>query len=251
MATQAALRDEIAEHLRAINRLNDEIKTIQNFIASDEKNAQHAVEAVRTNAQLSLINYRSSLAQKQSELQDLQQDLQRKQAIILKMEEVTRKQQEVQRLAAERDRVVALHDKSRADLERLEAELDVIAGPRLVPEAALVMADGQRRPLPTHEAELLVGCTDAADGIFPPIDLTPFGGTASGVSRRHATLRLRNGAWTLTDENSTNGTFVDGNRLAPQIPKVLVNGSKLRFGAVEATFAATAAAPANRTVRLS
>lgn len=251
MATQAVLREEIVEHQKAISRLNDEIKTIQNFIASDERNLQHSVEAIRVNAQQSLNNYRLSLAEKQTELQDLQALMQRKRNIVAKMAEVAAKEQEVQRLEAEKDRIINLHEKARADLDRLELELDVVQRPETAPQAALVMEGGQRIALPAYETELLIGCKDVGDGIYPTIDLTPFGGTASGASRKHATLRLRGGAWTITDENSTNGTFVNGSRIAAHVPKALAPGNRLRFGAVEATFALGSAAPAGKTTRLS
>ena len=253
MATQAALREEIADHLKAIARISDEIKAIQSFIAADEKNAQHPVEAIRSNAELSLINYRASLSQKQTELQDLQQMVQRKQRVVAKMEETARKEQEVQRLEAEKNRITNLHEKSRADLERLEAELAAMTQPEVASQAALTMANGERIALPMHESELLIGCKDVAQGIYPTIDLTPFGGTASGASRKHATLRLQNGVWTITDENSTNGTFVNGYRIPENAPQTLVNGTRLRFGAVEATFTSTSTstAPVGKTVRLS
>lgn len=251
MATQAVLREEIAEHQKAIARLNDEIKAIQSFITADEKNAQHTVEAIRANAQQSLINYRNSLAQKQTELNDLQQVMHRKQSIVNKMAETARKEQEVQRLEAEKDRITNLHEKARADLERLEAELATITRPAPVPQGTLIMSDGQRIQLPVYETDLLIGCKDIADGNYPTLDLTPFGGTSSGVSRKHATLSLRDGTWTITDEGSTNGTFVDGSRLAPHIPRILPAGARLRFGAVEATLALGSTLPAGKTTRLA
>ncbi len=251
VATQAILRAELAEHHKAISRLNDEIRAIRNFIAADEKNAQHSVEAIRVNAQQSLNNYRNSLAQKQTELHDLQQVMQQKQSIVNKMEEIARKEQEVHRLETEKDRIINLHEKARADLDRLEAELDRLSQPPTIPEAMLIMPGGQHLPLPTQETELLVGCQDTADGIFPAIDLTPFGGTKSGVSRRHATLRLRNGAWTVTDENSTNGTFVNGSRIGAYVPRPLDHRMNLRFGAVEATFILGNAPTAGKTTRLT
>ena len=251
MATQAVLKEEITEQQRELARLNDEIRAIQGFIASDEKNTQHSVEAIRVNAQQSLNNFRISLAQKQTELHDIQQDVQRKQSIVSKMAEIARKEQEVQRLEAEKDRIINLHEKARVDLERLEGELDTMTRPVVVPQAALVMGDGQRIPLPTHESELLIGCQDVGDNIFPTIDLTPFGGTTSGVSRKHATLALRGGRWTITDANSTNGTFVDGTRVAAYVPKPLANGTRLRFGTVEGTFNLGSTAPAGKTTRLS
>ena len=93
---------------------------------------------------------------------------------------------------------------------------------------------GERVALPLGKPELLVGCADPST--FPDVDLTPFGGTNSGVSRRHATLRFNNGAWSIVDLNSTNGTFVDTNRIAPNTPTPLRDGARLRFGGVDATF---------------
>ncbi|MGI8638862.1 MAG: FHA domain-containing protein [Pyrinomonadaceae bacterium] len=48
------------------------------------------------------------------------------------------------------------------------------------------------------------------------------------VSRRHAELLWQNGQWILNDNNSTFGTFIDGQKItAPQPVKV---GSRLQFG---------------------
>lgn len=49
------------------------------------------------------------------------------------------------------------------------------------------------------------------------------------VSRRHATLELRDGAWMLSDDRSSNGTFVNGRRIVGTTQ--LRDGDQLRFGA--------------------
>ena len=253
MSEVAVLRQEMVETHRAIGKLTDEIKTIQNFIAADERNAQHAVEAVRINAQQSLNNYRLSLAVKQTELQELQQEQARRQMMVGKMDELERKEKEVQHLERERERIISMHEKVRMDLERLRGELEVMNRPVTAPQAELVMTNGQRISLPAYDSELLIGCTDASDNIFPDIDLTPFGGSGAGVSRKHATLTLRNGTWSVRDENSTNGTFLNETRLAAHVPKNLANQSNLRFGTVVATlnFRAAAQPTAGKTRRLS
>ncbi len=51
------------------------------------------------------------------------------------------------------------------------------------------------------------------------------------VSRRHAMLRHADGALTVEDLGSRNGTFLDGRRLAPCAPTPLANGARLRFAA--------------------
>lgn len=53
----------------------------------------------------------------------------------------------------------------------------------------------------------------------------------ASVSRAHARLMKRNGAYELMDLNSTNGTFIDDRRLAGS--QSLPNGSRVRFGDVQ------------------
>lgn len=57
------------------------------------------------------------------------------------------------------------------------------------------------------------------------------------VSRLHAFLRFdRDGAWTLEDAGSTNGTFVRSRRLKPGSQEPLDDTAPLRFGWIEAAF---------------
>ena len=50
------------------------------------------------------------------------------------------------------------------------------------------------------------------------------------VSRYHAQLRWVESTWLVYDLDSTNGTFVDGQRVAPSQPRVLGPKSQLRLG---------------------
>jgi pSer/pThr/pTyr-binding forkhead associated (FHA) protein len=54
------------------------------------------------------------------------------------------------------------------------------------------------------------------------------------VSTMHAKLQRRDAIWILTDLGSTNGTFVEGERLIGEVP--LGPGTTLRFGEVAALF---------------
>jgi len=54
------------------------------------------------------------------------------------------------------------------------------------------------------------------------------------VSAAHAKLLRKEEVWTLTDLDSTNGTFVDGDRIRGEVP--LVPGSTIRFGDVTVLF---------------
>jgi pSer/pThr/pTyr-binding forkhead associated (FHA) protein/NADPH-dependent 2,4-dienoyl-CoA reductase/sulfur reductase-like enzyme len=56
------------------------------------------------------------------------------------------------------------------------------------------------------------------------------------VSRSHASLDRRGAEWLVTDLGSTNGTSVNGQRLAPQQPVPLQPGARVSFGDVECTF---------------
>jgi hypothetical protein len=53
------------------------------------------------------------------------------------------------------------------------------------------------------------------------------------VSGVHATLKLENGQLFVRDENSNNGTLVNGNRIAPGVWSPVQTGSMVRFGPIE------------------
>lgn len=66
------------------------------------------------------------------------------------------------------------------------------------------------------------------------------------VSRRHATVTLAEGAATVEDHGSTNGTRVAGQAVAPNEPRPLFDGDEVQFGTVRFRLAlpGTAARPA-------
>jgi ABC-type multidrug transport system ATPase subunit len=53
------------------------------------------------------------------------------------------------------------------------------------------------------------------------------------VSKLHAELRQEGDGWLLTDLGSTNGTFLNGQRLAPHLPARITSGTVLRIGNTE------------------
>lgn len=95
----------------------------------------------------------------------------------------------------------------------------------------VVPASNATLPLPTTD-QVVLGRVDTASGVFPDVDLTPYGGLESGVGRRHLRLSLWQGQVFAEDLNSTNGTFINGQRLAPQTQQALNNGDELRLGAL-------------------
>jgi hypothetical protein len=105
------------------------------------------------------------------------------------------------------------------------------------PAPRLVLEDlGKELPLPTDKREIIIGREDPISGIFPEIDLTPYGGESGGVSRQHARLSREDGQWTITDLNSTNYTRVDGTRIDPSVPVPIKDGSRIQLGRVILTF---------------
>jgi ABC transport system ATP-binding/permease protein len=56
------------------------------------------------------------------------------------------------------------------------------------------------------------------------------------VSTKHARLEFDAGSWVLTDLGSRNGTFVEGVRLAPEVPTPLSTDAVVAFGMVQMTF---------------
>jgi adenylate cyclase len=57
------------------------------------------------------------------------------------------------------------------------------------------------------------------------------------VSTSHAKLQRREGVWVLVDLDSTNGTFVDGERVKGEAP--LAPGATVRFGDIQLVFEPT------------
>ena len=62
------------------------------------------------------------------------------------------------------------------------------------------------------------------------VDLTDYNAEWHGVSRRHCRLARHGHRLIVTDLDSTNGTYVNGRRLAPSQPTVLADGDHLILG---------------------
>jgi hypothetical protein len=99
----------------------------------------------------------------------------------------------------------------------------------LAPARLLVPASGAAIALPAAP-QAVVGRADAVSNFFPDVDLTPHGALDTGVGRRHARLFVQGGAVLVEDLDSTNGTFLNGARLAPRQPAPLRGGEELRLG---------------------
>ncbi|MCZ7540776.1 MAG: FHA domain-containing protein [Anaerolineae bacterium] len=92
--------------------------------------------------------------------------------------------------------------------------------------------EGAAEPLVLEpKAETILGRRDPATGATPDIDLTPFAGYRMGVSRRHAAIRHGDdNTLNIWDLGSSNGTFLNGQRLNAHRPYRLHDGDELRLG---------------------
>ncbi len=62
------------------------------------------------------------------------------------------------------------------------------------------------------------------------IDVCAYGAVQKGVSRRHAALDVVNKTLMVSDLNSTNGTFINGQKIPPGHRRVVRDGDELRLG---------------------
>lgn len=78
--------------------------------------------------------------------------------------------------------------------------------------------------------ELVLGRTDANSLTVPDVDLSPYGALENGVSRIHAAICRNDDTLILIDKDSSNGTHLNGQRLAADQPRVLRDGDEIRLG---------------------
>ena len=92
-----------------------------------------------------------------------------------------------------------------------------------MPNFALASLQGNSLAIPNCEQPASIGRT--ANNAIVVAD--------AGVSSRHAQVQWRNGALQLTDLGSTNGTFVNGEKLVPNVARKLNVGDRVRLGKLD------------------
>lgn len=80
-----------------------------------------------------------------------------------------------------------------------------------------------------HET-MVIGRADPQQGIYPAIDLGPYGGQAQGVSRQHAVILAKDNRILVKDLGSVNGTRLNGYVLPPNQEHRLRNDDMLTIG---------------------
>ncbi len=80
------------------------------------------------------------------------------------------------------------------------------------------------------QSEFSLGRVSEGQPIMPDVDLTPYHAYACGVSRLHAVIRREKGGVKIMDLGSSNGTYVNGKRIAPNVEQSLSHGDVIALG---------------------
>ena len=116
--------------------------------------------------------------------------------------------------------------------ENQPSETPVPAAERpLTPVEVVLIVSGTEivLPLPLQE-RLTLGRADPERGHLPTVDLGPHRAYDMGISRQHAVLYQIGDQLYLEDLSSRNGTYVNGQRLAPFHPEQVDHGDQIRLG---------------------
>jgi len=97
-------------------------------------------------------------------------------------------------------------------------------------EIVFVIREMAERVTIAEGAFLTIGRSDLDSGFRPDFDLARYGARKRGVSRKHARLHLLRGSLYITDLDSPNGAFLNGERLPPHEPHILISGDNLELG---------------------
>lgn len=77
---------------------------------------------------------------------------------------------------------------------------------------------------------IVIGRANPQTGYYPDVDLGAFGGADSGVSREHLSVKIDEERVVIIDNNSANGTILNGERLQPGRAYPLRHGDEVTLG---------------------
>jgi transcription initiation factor TFIIIB Brf1 subunit/transcription initiation factor TFIIB len=105
-----------------------------------------------------------------------------------------------------------------------------VAGSKLDTWGTLhLLETGQMLPL-SDRSEFTLGRISDGQPIMPDIDLSPYHAYANGVSRLHAVVKRKDEQILLMDLGSSNGTYLNGKRIPPNVEQILRHGDVAMFG---------------------
>jgi hypothetical protein len=94
------------------------------------------------------------------------------------------------------------------------------------------MDSGKILPL-TSRNEFILGRLTDDSPILPDIDLTPYRASACGVSRLHAVVKRKENKVLVMDLSSSNGTYINGRRIPPDVEETLRHGDIVALGTLQ------------------
>ena len=118
------------------------------------------------------------------------------------------------------------------DLRILSTPTPAPSAPAPVSEAQVnlhVIRTGQILPLVGRE-EYTLGRISQGQSILPDIDLAPYDGYSQGVSRLHATLKLKENNLYIEDLGSSNGTRINDVKIDPHADQLVHHGDVISLG---------------------
>jgi pSer/pThr/pTyr-binding forkhead associated (FHA) protein len=118
--------------------------------------------------------------------------------------------------------------------KQVRRAMETIASDDLIPnrEIILVIRGMSERLVMKEGLTVVLGRADLKSGYRPDVDLTPYGAQNRGVSRSHARLYVEDEQLYVIDLGSPNGTFVSGDRLPSNEPRLMRKGDNLMLGSL-------------------
>ncbi|MCL5036589.1 MAG: FHA domain-containing protein [Chloroflexi bacterium] len=102
------------------------------------------------------------------------------------------------------------------------------------PEARLVAVETET-VFPLISDTNLLGRKSLADGIYPEVDLNEID-PACFTSRKHASILFRGGKFYFEDLGSSNGSFINNEKVAVGVQVPLSGGDRIKLGNMELKF---------------
>ncbi|NTW03310.1 MAG: FHA domain-containing protein, partial [Oscillochloris sp.] len=209
MLDRAAIEKETQDTRKQLTALEKDVKQLRDWVSSNERALAGMNESLRRITEDGITRARADLSRREDEFQRLRGVIAKNEKILARIIEIDRKRKDIATLEEEQERLIMLLERHRTELRQFEQEYEEMTRPVMAAALApceVVLPNNQRIPLDSAKGTYMIGWYDAAAGAAPDIDLHPVGGSAQGVSRQHAILRLAGSQWTLTDLGSTNGT---------------------------------------------
>ena len=101
---------------------------------------------------------------------------------------------------------------------------------RLYSDIVALVVLGQEQPILLKGGEKTILGRYSPGEVTPSVDLTPYNANLLGISRKHATISRTETGYLLEDLDSTNGTWLNENKLLANTPTPVQSGDLIRLG---------------------